>query len=163
MSDDGLMNDNKGFTMKALFKSSLTIIGIIGFATTVKAASNTPVGYWRTEEGKAKVQVYECGTKQICGKIIELKEPKDPHTKKDKTDPDGKPMIGMEIMKNFKHNEDQKWDDGTIYDPKEGKTYSATFELQKGGNAMALRGYILIILIGKTQTWTRTTETDPLK
>jgi uncharacterized protein (DUF2147 family) len=149
--------------MKALFKSFLAIISIIGFATTVKAAPDTPVGYWRTEEGKAKVQVYECGTKQICGKIIELKEPKDPNTGKDKADPDGKPMIGMEIMKDFKHTEGQEWDEGTIYDPKEGKTYSATFELHKGGNTMDLRGYVLISLIGKTQTWTRITETDLLK
>jgi uncharacterized protein (DUF2147 family) len=149
--------------MKALFKSFLTIISIIGFSTTVKAALDTPIGYWRTEEGKAKVQVYGCGTKQICGKIIELKEPKDPNTGKDKTDPNGKPMIGMEIMKDFKHTEGQEWDEGSIYDPKEGKTYSAMFELQKGGNTMDLRGYVLISLIGKTQTWTRTTETDPLK
>lgn len=149
--------------MTVSFKFFLSIISIIGFVTTVKAANDSPVGYWRTEEGKAKVHVYECGAKKICGKIIELKEPKDPSTGQDKADPDGKPMIGMEIMKDFKHNEGQEWDEGTIYDPKEGKKYSAKFELEKGGNTMDLRGYVLISLIGKTQTWTRIDQASPLK
>lgn len=149
--------------MTVLFKSFLTIVSIVSFAAIAEATTDTPVGYWRTEEGKAKVQVYECGSHAICGKIIELKEPINPATNKPKVDPDGKPMISMEIMKNFKHTAGQEWDGGTIYDPKEGKEYSATFELQEGGNTMNLRGYVLISLIGKTQTWTRIDQHAPLK
>ena len=107
--------------MTVLFKF-LLITSVVGFITNVHATMETPIGYWRTEDGKAKVQVYECGTKTVCGKIIELKEPIDPQTGKSKADLQGKPLIGMEIMKSFKYKEENEWTDGSIYDPKEGKT-----------------------------------------
>lgn len=148
----------KGFSMKTFLK----ILGVAGLISTVNAATETPIGYWRTQEGKAKVEIYECGNKAVCGKIIALKEPLDEQGKA-KVDPQGKPILGMEIMKNFKHAEGNEWSEGSLYDPKEGKTYDATFDLQKGGKTMDLRGYVVISLIGRTQTWQRINKDDQLK
>lgn len=157
------------------FYKILSLVGIFGFIAAAEAAKDsrsehaalpnpfTPIGYWRTEESKAKVQIYECGEKKICGKIITLKEPNDPDTKKPKVDPDGKPMLGMEILKNFSNTDAAHWDGGEIYDPKEGKTYSAEFTLEESGKVMKLRGYVLITLLGKTQTWQRMTKDEILK
>lgn len=148
--------------------------GIFGFIATAEAAIDphstheklanpfTPIGYWRTEDGKAKVQVYECGKKKVCGKIIALKEPNDPKTGKPKVDPNNKALMGIEIMKNFKNTEGINWEGGEIYDPKEGKTYSAEFTIEESGKVMKLRGYVLITLLGKTQTWNRMSKEEPL-
>ena len=35
--------------------------------------AHSPLGYWKTADGKAKVHIYNCG-EDICGKIIALKE-----------------------------------------------------------------------------------------
>lgn len=142
-------------------KTLLKILGIIGFVTSAQATIETPLGYWRTEGSKAKVEIYTCGAKKVCGKIIALKEPLDDHGKP-KVDPHGAPLIGMEIIKDFTHANTNEWDGGTIYDPKEGKTYDAKFDLQKGGQVMDLRGYVVISLIGKTQTWHRMKKDDHL-
>jgi uncharacterized protein (DUF2147 family) len=44
--------------------------------------------------------------------------------------------------------------DGTVYDPKSGKTYSCTMDLQ-GPDKIKVRGFIGIELIGRDYIWTR--------
>jgi uncharacterized protein (DUF2147 family) len=140
----------------------LLLLCVLGISA-LQAVAALPDGYWKTEESKAKVHVYSCGGSHVCGKIVALKEPLDPETKKEKTDPQGRPMIGMEIMKNFSQAGENKWEGGTVYDPKEGKEYSGEFTLSPDGNTMELRGYMIVTLLGRTQTWHRTTEKAPLK
>lgn len=138
---------------------TIVFLAGISIAFASQPSGPSPMGYWKTAENRSKVHVYPCGddNKKVCGKIVALKEPIDPETKQEKKDPDGKPMMGMEIMKGFTHGEGNKWEDGTVYDPKEGKEYSGEFTLSADGNAMDLRGYMLISLLGRTQTWNRTT------
>lgn len=65
----------------------------------------------------------------------------------------GRKVIGMEILKDFVFDDDE-WVDGTIYDPREGKTYSCKLSLDDK-NTLNIRGYIGISLFGRTETWTR--------
>ncbi|WP_052046010.1 DUF2147 domain-containing protein [Candidatus Paracaedibacter symbiosus] len=162
--------------------TGIVVLSVFGFMASVQAktpeknpqhqAANlpnpfSPDGYWQTErsEGKlaSKIHVYQCGEKTVCGKIVALEEPNDPTTGKPKVDPEGRPLMGMEIMKNFKNSEGMEWTDGEIYDPKEGKTYSAQFEIAEAGKVMKLTGYVLITLLGKTQTWHRIGKDELLK
>jgi uncharacterized protein (DUF2147 family) len=46
------------------------------------------------------------------------------------------------------------YEDGTIYDPENGKTYSCTIEMVNA-NTLNVRGYIGISLIGRTDVWKR--------
>ena len=63
------------------------------------------------------------------------------------------PIQGMVIIKDLKII-DKSWEDGTILDPKSGKTYSCyiTFEDE---NTLKVRGYIGFSLLGRTQKWIR--------
>ena len=146
----------------------LVKLGIIGSVLSMSLPGHAnpvnPLGYWRTEEGKAKVHIYKCDqkTETLCGKIIELKEPKDTNGNP-KQDPNGALIQNMEIMKNFKQQSSHEWTDGTIYDPKEGKTYDALFTLSEKGDQINLRGYVVFSFIGKTQTWQRVGINEPLK
>lgn len=117
-----------------------------------------PLGTWMNEEKEARFEIFQCGTK-LCGKITWLKEPnRNGKPKKDDQNPDAKlrsrPILGMVFMKDFEQDGDQKWDDGTIYDPKSGKTYSCYMKVINK-NKMEVKGYIGISLIGRTQVWTR--------
>ena len=46
------------------------------------------------------------------------------------------------------------WEDGTIYDPKNGTTYSCKIEA-KGENQIEVRGFVGTEMFGRTDVWTR--------
>jgi uncharacterized protein (DUF2147 family) len=133
---------------------------VLGIARMASAQTMTPLGVWTNAEKKANFEIYKCGEK-LCGKIVSLAVPNDPVTGKPKTDPmnpDAKlrsrPCLGLVFMQGFEYDSDNKWDDGKIYDPETGKTYSCYMQMQNA-NTMEVKGYIGFSLIGKSQIWTR--------
>ncbi|MFD2245174.1 DUF2147 domain-containing protein [Pontibacter ruber] len=139
-------------------KFLLSLVVLVLFSTAAWAQKMSPVGIWTNEDGKAKFEIYKCGDK-LCGKIVSLKEPlRNGKPKKDDNNPDKKlrnqPLLGLEFLKGFEYEGDHKWDDGTIYDPESGKTYSCYMKM-KGKDQMEVKGYIGISLIGRSQNWTR--------
>ena len=123
-----------------------------------KTADNTPVGTWTNEDKEARFEIYKCGSK-LCGKIVWLKEPlRDGKPKLDRSNPDknlqNRPILGLVFTQNFEPDSEDKWDNGTIYDPKSGKTYSCYMKVLSK-DQMEVKGYIGISLIGRTQNWTR--------
>ncbi len=129
-------------------------------AHAAQAQTQSPLGVWTNSEKKATFEIYKCGDK-LCGKIVTLTVPNDPATGKPKLDtqnPDPKlrtrPRLGLEFMKGFSYDGSSKWDDGKIYDPETGKTYSCYMKMESA-NQMEVKGYIGFSLIGKSQTWTR--------
>jgi uncharacterized protein (DUF2147 family) len=65
-----------------------------------------------------------------------------------------KPVLGLINIWGFVSKENNIWEDGNIYDPKNGNTYSSTIKLINP-NVMEVRGYIGVSFIGRTDTWTR--------
>jgi uncharacterized protein (DUF2147 family) len=113
---------------------------------------------WYNEEKTAKIQVYKATDGQFYGKIVWLKEPlRDGKPKIDINNTDktrrNDPILGLVILKNLKKKSDNHYEEGFVYDPKNGKTYHCKVLLQ--GNKLDLRGYIGFSLIGRTSTWTR--------
>ncbi len=141
----------------------LAFMGLSSFSTLHYQAADIN-GIWFNQEKDAKIKIYSTGGKHF-GYIIWLKEPNDPETGKpqlDKKNSDKakqtRPIKGLEILKNLEWDaDDQEWDDGDIYDPKSGNTYSLTCNLTNK-NTLSLRGYMGISLVGRTAVWTRTTE-----
>ncbi len=118
------------------------------------------VGVWKTGEGNAMVRIYKNGEK-YQGKVVWLKEPIDPETGKPKLDKNQtdeaakkRPVLGLINIWGFVPKENNVWDEGNIYDPKNGNTYSSTMKLINA-NTLEVRGYIGVSLIGRTDTWTR--------
>jgi len=119
------------------------------------------LGTWLNEERTAKVQVYKEGNKYF-GKIVWLKETLDKVTGKPRTDnlnPDEKlknqPLMGLIMLKNFVFDGDDEWNKGTIYDPKNGKTYSCYMHFETE-QILKIRGYIGISWLGRTTNWFKT-------
>ncbi len=54
------------------------------------------------------------------------------------------------MLKDFKYK-NNKWEDGTIYDPEDGKTYKCSMWIEKG--KLKVRGHWG--LFHQTQTWIR--------
>jgi uncharacterized protein (DUF2147 family) len=137
----------------------LFVFLVLGAARMASAQSMSPLGIWTNSDKKATFEIYKCGDK-LCGKIVSLTTPNDASgkPKTDSQNPDPKlrsrPRLGLVFMQGFKYDSDNKWDDGKIYDPESGKTYSCYMKMENA-NTMEVKGYIGFSLIGKSQTWTR--------
>lgn len=136
---------------------------LVSFRPARLLADDNPdavVGTWLNGTKRGHVQIYKQGDNYF-GKLVWLKEPNDPTTNKPKLDtknPDAKmqsrPLMNLNIMTGFEFDGGDVWDEGKIYNPEDGKTYSCKMTL-KNPNTLDVRGYVGISLIGKTQTWTR--------
>ncbi|MCB2206508.1 DUF2147 domain-containing protein [bacterium] len=141
----------------------LLILFLMACTADMHAQSNEAdgiVGTWLVQDGKAKIKIYNKAGK-YHGKIVWLKEPNDArgNPKLDKENPEenlrSKPIMGLVLLHGFEYDEDNVWEDGEIYDPKNGKTYSCELTLSEDGNTLDVRGYIGFSFIGRSQTWTR--------
>lgn len=123
------------------------------------------LGIWKTDMDEAKIEIFMCGEK-VCGKIIWLKNPLYTDSREgevgipviDRKNPDpalrNRPVIGLRILEGFIPEGDNKWGEGTFYDPKSGKTYKGKMHLA-APDRLELRGYIVIPLFGRSSVWTR--------
>jgi len=140
--------------------SFLWLMGALLFVVNAKAQNADAIlGKWINPSGEGQIQIYKKGN-LFFGKLAWIKEPNDEATGKPKLDvknPDkslqSRPILGLELLKNFKFDGDDVYEDGTIYDPKSGKTYSCKMTLN--GNKLKIRGFVGISLLGRSEVWTR--------
>jgi uncharacterized protein (DUF2147 family) len=124
--------------------------------------ASSVTGYWLTSERESQVKIYEENGKYY-GKIVWLEEPyeDDGSVKRDDENPDedlrNRKIMGLQILKDFEYDEDdERWEDGKIYDPKSGKTYDCNMWFEDGNDkVLYVKGYIGISLIGRETKWTR--------
>lgn len=141
-----------------IFIACTLILSTSAKAQAVKA--DDVIGKWLNEEQDAKIDVTKVNGK-FFGKIVWLKEPNEEWgtPKVDDENPDeslrNRPVMGLEILKDFVFDEDE-WNDGTIYDPKNGNTYKCYMELESP-STLKIRGYIgkAWMGLGRTTYWTK--------
>ena len=80
------------------------------------------------------------------GEKIDIKNP-DPSLR-------SRPAVGLEILRNFTYAGDGEWEDGTVYDPKSGRTYSCKMSMSDP-DKLNIRGYVGFSMLGRTESWTR--------
>lgn len=150
--------------MNTLSKLKTTVLAALitfGLAfTMVNDEGDKLVGVWEPSNKKVKVKIDKIAGKYY-GKIVWLKEPIDPDTKKPKTDKNNPeeslqevPLKGYRMLKDFVYTGDNEWSEGTIYDPQNGSTYSCVIKL-KDENTIEIRGYIGVKTFGRTDVWKR--------
>jgi uncharacterized protein (DUF2147 family) len=139
---------------KLLLILFLTIFSLDTWAQKADAI----LGTWANTNGQDHILIYKKGDK-FFGKLDWIKVPNDEQgkPKADKNNPDPalrlRPDLGLELLKDFTFDGDNVYSGGTVYDPKNGKTYSCKMTLD--GNNLNIRGYIGISLFGRSVTWTR--------
>lgn len=132
--------------------------------TPIFAQADKILGIWYNEPKDAKIEVYKKGDLYF-GKIIWLKNNANDmggSPRQDLKNPDPKkqqrPIVGINIVTDLKwDSEDEEWNDGEIYDPRSGNTYSVYAQLESE-NKLFLKGYIGFSLIGRSTYWTRISE-----
>ena len=148
---------------RAMLAALLVTLGV-----PAGAQAPTVMGTWLTPTRSAEIRLAPCADAAqgpVCGTVVKLIDPKGP---------DGKPVVpeqvtdvhnsdpslrqrkvlGMVLLSGFKPAGTNSYEDGTIYNGENGKTYKATLGLQADGT-LRLRGYVGSPLFGETQIWTR--------
>ncbi len=142
-------------------KNKLLLLSIF-IASFSYSQSYNIEGDWYTENNNAIIKIYKDGN-TLSGKITWMKTPNDENgnPKTDPENPDEKlksrKRLGMIMMYNFSYDEEEQWDDGEIYDPESGNTYSGIITMTSK-NKLDLRGYVGISWFGRTSQWTRKTN-----
>ncbi|GAA3947815.1 DUF2147 domain-containing protein [Hymenobacter algoricola] len=126
-----------------------------------RSQSPVPTGVWADDSGETHIEIYRCG-ERLCGRLVWLREPQDPNTgyaKLDRRNPvadkRARPLQNLVVLQDLRYNPDaERWEDGQIYDPGSGRTYSCYVSLT-GKDRLEVKGYIGFSLIGRSHYWAR--------
>ena len=136
----------------------IIVLFFLAFTTSTLIAQDLTQGLWYNEKKSAKVQFYLQGDKMF-GKIVWLKDPLlNGQPKLDKSNPEAalkvKPLLGLVFMKAFTKTEKNIWEEGTIYDPENGKTYQCKITIVSP-TQLDVRGFIGFSIMGRTSHFTK--------
>ena len=137
------------------------VLSILTFFAFTQSNADV-IGEWYNAEKDAVITIFE-ENNSLSGKITWMLYPNDENgnPKTDPLNPDeslrSRARLGMVMMNSFRHIEGKVWDNGKLYDPKKGKTYSGMITL-KDANILDLRGYVGFSFLGRSSTWTRKLE-----
>ena len=140
-------------------RSFIFVTGFLFLAiSSVYTQEEKVLGIWLNEEGTSHIRVFKATNGYYYGKIEWLKEEPE---RLDMHNPDeskqSEPLLGLMILKEFHYNLDkERWDEGTIYDPKNGKTYDCFMWFDGDFSTLYIKGYVLgMKFIGRETIWKR--------
>src|SRR5687768_3168394 len=109
-----------------LLRAAAAIALTFAVATPAFAADIT--GRWRTPGNGGEVEVYQCGA-AICGRLISSTQiAKDPSTLDARNENEklkSRKLKGLTFLTGFTGGP-TKWENGKVYNPEDGKTYSGS-------------------------------------
>lgn len=148
----GLTNPHR-FASQAI---RLLGLAILWLSMDAAAAPPAPTGLWLTQDHTGVIAITNCGNK-LCGRIVEvfLDHPHD----KTPVDHHGVSQCGLSLIDDARQIRPGVWK-GHITDPRNGNVWGVEFRLDRRGN-LALRGFLGVPLLGRTETWTRYSGTPP--
>ena len=146
--------------MKKYFFPAIIILFVPLF---LQAQANKIEGTWYNDEKTSTIEIAKGSDGKYVGKINWLDEPnEDGKPKVDKENPDPqlakRPILGLSILKNFVYDsEKDRWVEGSIYDPNNGKTYDCFAWFEDGDfDNLYLKGYVAgIKALGRKTIWTK--------
>lgn len=146
--------------MKKYLFTAITILFVPLF---LHAQANKIEGTWYNDEKTSTIEITKGTDGKYVGKINWLDEPNEygkPKLDKENGNPKlaKRPLLGLAIVKSFEYDsKSKKWEEGSIYDPKNGKTYDCFAWFEDGNfNNLYLKGYVAgIKALGRKTIWTR--------
>ena len=146
---------------KIIITLLLTFVGLFVFAQK----NADLIGEWCNKKEDVVITIFEVN-QTISAKITWMKFPNDNdgNPKTDLLNSDESlrknERVGLMMMTKFSHIAGNIWDNGTLYIPEKGKTFSGVLRL-KDENTLNIRGYIGFSFFERySATWTRVLDID---
>lgn len=154
---------------RLVIATSAAAAALAAIALPGAAQAQSVMGKWLTQSKTAEIQIAPCTDRArgpVCGTIVALHNPKGPDgqvvapdaaTDFRNADPAlrSRKVLGMPLIYDFKAGSAaNSFEEGTIYNGENGKTYKANISLQPDGT-LRVRGYVGSPMFGESQTWTR--------
>jgi uncharacterized protein (DUF2147 family) len=139
--------------------------GILLFFMTGLAAQNNGnaiVGKWMSTDNKVLVEIYK-SSNDFRAKVLWFNDDDDKsqpfYARRDTKNPDislrNRKISGMEVLHGLTFDPDEdRWEDGKIYDAKSGKTWSASVWITSE-NLLKVRGFWHFEFLGETMKFKR--------
>lgn len=145
-------------------KKTLILLFLAFYAVSAYSqAADKIVGVWWNDEKTTKIKVEKKDGKYIGTLVYFIPEKyENGEPPKDDENPDPalreRSLLGVQILDGFVYNaKKEEWKDGTIYDPKSGKTYDCYGWLESD-DLLKLKGFVAgIRMLGRSSEWYRTT------
>ena len=142
-------------------KNLFTAVIILFVPLFIQAQANKIEGTWFNEEKTSTINMTKGSDGNYLGKINWLEEPNEfgaPKLDKENGDPQlaKRPIMGLAIVKNFEYDsKKERWTEGSIYDPKNGKTYDCYAWFEDGDyDNLFIKGYVAgIKALGRKTIW----------
>jgi uncharacterized protein (DUF2147 family) len=131
------------------------LVGAAGVASAEMAAeleADAIAGVWWTPEHDGKIEIIIDAAGVASGRLVAVERAH--AADRDKHNPypalRARPLLALAILRGFRQEKDGSWSGGTIYDPKDGRTYRATMAVNRDGRLLMHR-YVGIKLFGRTK------------
>lgn len=154
--------------MRFQIKRVVLIITFLLIAFSINAGSLSPVGYWdqysdKSHQLQSIIQIWQQGD-ELKGRVIKGFPVNGKAPNHYCTTCSGnfknKRIIDLTIVWGLKYDSQTgKWIGGHILDPESGHIYQLKAALSNDGEQLTIRAYLGVSLLGRSQTWTRITET----
>ena len=107
---------------------AMPVIMAVSVHATTQEYQRDILGEWWSPQKDSRVVIYSRKSKYY-GKVVwgtgsDAKDIHNPNAQLKNRD-----KVGLEILTGFTYNSNNNWTGGTIYDPREGKTYSCKMSL----------------------------------
>lgn len=133
---------------------ALALSPVLSLAAAPAFAADPVEGEWLTQAGTAKVRIAPCAGKaeRMCGTVVWLKNAGVKDTKNPDPGLRDRPILGVNLIRDFKPAGPGRWTGGKIYDPESGKTYDSKISANANGT-LKVEGCVLMIC--QAQAWRR--------
>ena len=130
--------------------------------TNAQSSPDAIIGKWMTVQNNLEVEVYK-QSENYKAKILWFNDNDDKsrplRSRLDDKNPDrslrSRKWLGMEVLKDLRYNsQNRQWEDGKIYDAKNGKEWDAVARITEG-NFLKVKGYWLLKFFSQTLTFKR--------
>jgi uncharacterized protein (DUF2147 family) len=138
-----------------MIRSLALALGVL-LSLHASQAAPAPIGLWLTQDHDGVIAISPCGDR-LCGRLVGvfLDRPDD----KTPVDNRGVSQCDLMLITDALQVRPGLWK-GHITDPRSGDVWGMELHRDPNGN-LALRGFLGIPLLGRTQTWTRYLGTPP--
>ena len=128
----------------------------------ISAQADKVLGFWLTAKGTSQVEIYKGTDGKYYGKVSWLEEPNEngkPKVDEENSDPElqKRQILGLPLLQGFEYDkQDKEWNNGSIYDPDNGKTYDCFMWFEDDQSVLQIKGFVMgMRFLGRTTQWKR--------